>query len=465
MKEIRFFAALLLVVLFGSSSTPPVDEDGRKAAYEHYYKGNYYYGEGQYNRAVYHFQQAFDAIPEEFNFAMSLGVGLGTLGKTSDAIALLKRCRSLVFDKDPDFKQKTAMLYFFEGVSFCYGKQFSQAVAPLKAAIDMQETLGKPEVLSVMYNTLGYATLLNQGQGAHRGEDRPVHYHIRRDDLQRSLDLFKTALHYNGRNEIAGRNYHAIGDTLGIPKATFDTAYSDVEVTQYASLPNNTSQINEFADYDELVLLLDISGSMVMENVVCRGVTRFQVMKETSLFLLDQIKPETKMGIGTIGGDCDTPPKLWHRAGNLSYKDLRSTLEFLVPDGTTPLLNILVASPQLFSDNKDTKKALLLVSDGANICRMRGIDICEWSQQLQQQGITINVLTFLNADLSNSNAFAEYTCLADNTFGKVLYIDAYNCRLTPFSFQLVESVRFQVPEFQRVSCWGPAFKELWAVFP
>lgn len=467
MKMKKSFAyAIVLLLTFGLLAFAlPRPEGGRKTAYKQYYKGNYYFGEGDYKKAVSHFQQAYDALPNEFNFAMALGVGLGTTGKTHESLALFKKCRALLNDRDPEQKQKQAMISFFEGVAYCYGKMYNHSITPLKTAISLQEKIGKPRVLSVMYNTLGYATLLNQGKGAHKSQDKPMHIHLRKDDLQAAVDIFAKALKYDGSNEIAGRNYHFLGDTLDIPKATFDTARVDIEVTKYNSLPNNSSQMTEFTQYDEVVLLLDISGSMVMENVACRGVTRFQVMKETAMYLLDQMPATTKVGIGTIGGDCGTTPKLWYAVDSISTPELRTKLEFLVPDGTTPLLNILVDSPKLFSKNENSRKAILLVSDGANICKLPGIDICDWAVDLKKQNTTINVISFLNADLDNANAFAEYTCLADNTYGKVLYIDAYNCRLTPFSFQLLEAIRFRVPRFQRVNCWGKAFKDLWAVFP
>ncbi|MBK8705498.1 MAG: tetratricopeptide repeat protein [Saprospiraceae bacterium] len=169
-------------------------EEGRKGAYKHYYKGNYYYSEGRFDKAVYHFSQAYDAIPTEFNFALAYAVGLGRVGKTSDSQALLKRSINLLSDRDPEYRQKTALLYFFEGVTYTYAKQYGQAMAALKKGISVQEELGKPNALSVMYNTLGYVTFMNQGQGAHKSQDRPLHYHLRKDDLQRAYDIFKLAL-------------------------------------------------------------------------------------------------------------------------------------------------------------------------------------------------------------------------------------------------------------------------------
>jgi hypothetical protein len=188
-------------------------------------------------------------------------------------------------------------------------------------------------------------------------------------------------------------------------------------------------------------------------------------MRETALLLLENFSDSTRIGIGTIGGDCGTVPKLWHPSGTQSRDDLRWMLKFLVPDGTTPLLTILQETPSLFSDNPSTSKAIIFISDGENICRLPGVDICEWSEQLASKNITINIMTFLGASLENTNAFAEYTCLAENTFGELLYMDGNRCRLEHYRFDLVKACQFTLPALKRVNCWGPAVDDLWAIFP
>ena len=74
-------------------------------------------------------------------------------------------------------------------------------------------------------------------------------------------------------------------------------------------------------------------------------------------------------------------------------------------------------------------------------------------------------MTFLDADLNNINAFAEYTCLADKTGGKILYLDNLRCGLEYYTYNLEEECMFFIPHMERVNCWGPAVKNLWAIFP
>lgn len=286
--------------------------------------------------------------------------------------------------------------------------------------------------------------------------------------MLRAREEFERALACNADNEAARYNYTVLSDSLGLAPQAFSVEPAGAQALKsgntYNNLPDNINRALDFANYDEVVFLLDISGSMVQEKVICKGETRFKVMKETMQLILNQMDPDIPIGIGTIGGDCGTTPRLWFRTTELTRAQLRQRLEFLVPDGTTPLLTILKASPELFSESPTNSKALFLVSDGANICRAQGLDICEWVRDLPRQHITINILTFLETNFSNTNAFAEYTCLADQTQGRILYIDNYRCRLERYEFDLAETSNFRIPAFRRVACWGPAVKDLWAIF-
>ena len=169
------------------------------------------------------------------------------------------------------------------------------------------------------------------------------------------------------------------------------------------------------------------------------------------------------LGLATIDGDCGTEPVAWEPVGRLSRYDMRYRLRFLVPNGTTPLLERLKYCPELFLGADSTRKAIFLISDGANICRMGGEDVCDWAEAMAQRNITVNILTFLGASTENTDAFAEYGCLADNTGGQILYMDNYRCSYEYYGNSLIESCRLKIPGLRRVQCWGPAVKELWAV--
>ena len=457
----RLYIPLTLLVI--TSFAGPFG--GQKAAFKAHYKGMLLYGEGNYQRAVRQFEEAYHIIPGNYNFALSLSMALSRVGRATEGLSLLSKAGGLLSERDPDYLQKQAYQNFYRGMILCYAGRYGDAIRPLEESIDLQRKIGEPKLISIYNNALGYATMLNQGGGRHAQDSLGMHYHVHKRDLLRALQYFDRALTYDANNPAALYNYYLLRDTLGIEdiKDLYEKRDSGL-VSEAKALPDNSGRALQFAEYDELVFLLDISGSMVMETVPCMGSTRFAVMQETALFVLDSLPVHTQLGLGTIGGDCGTTPKAWDAVGALSRYDMRYRLRFLAPDGTTPLLERLQASPELFTNSDSTRKAIFLISDGANMCRAGGEDICGWAEELARRHITINILTFLGASYDNTNAFAEYGCLADNTGGQILYLDNYRCSYEYFGASLVESCLPKIPELRRVQCWGPAVKGLWAVF-
>ncbi len=442
---------------------------GGKEAYRNYFLGSYYFSEGSFSRAENHLQRAYQLKPEEFNFALAYALALGRQGKTAAAETLLGKSRNLLPSAHPDYYHLLSLQHFVAAMVFVYAEQYGRAIRPLRQAIQLQDDLHYPEERSIMLNALGFVEVMDQGRGSGQHGDLGEHYHVHRRDLERALDHFRLAYRADVHNASAAENYQLLMDTLNMPAEHIvedepSRPRREYVSSKYSHLPAYMQPILEFIEYDEVVLLLDISGSMVMETVTCLGSDRFQTMRETAQLLLENFSDSTAVGIGTIGGDCGTEPRLWYPVDSLSRKDLGYALQFLVPDGTTPLLTILQETPTLFSDDPATSKALIFISDGENICRMPGVDICEWTESLHGE-ITINIMTFLGASLDNSNAFAEYTCLAENTYGRVIYLDGNTCYLEHYQFDLVKACQFTLPEIQRLQCWGPAVDGLWGIFP
>ena len=465
MKTIR--VAVLLVFALCSS----MFLGGGKEAYRNYFLGSYYFAEGNFGQAEGHLRRAYQLHPEQFNFALAYALSLGQQGKTDPALEVLGKGKALLRPQHPDYAHLASLQHFVNGMIFLYGQRYGRAIQPLRKAIGFQEQLPYPEERSIMLNALGYAQVMNQGKGSGPHGGLPPHYHVHRRDLERAYASFDAAYHADVQNSQAATNRNILADTLGVPSVLVveDSVVGrdrrELKSYEYASLPANVQPLLDFVDYDEVVFLLDISGSMVMEEVTCVAEDRFNVMRETAQLLLNNFSDSTAVGIGTIGGDCGTIPKLWHPAGELSRKDLGYALRFLVPDGTTPLLTILQETPTLFTENPNTTKALIFISDGENVCRLPGVDICEWTSTLSRQRITINIMTFLGASLDNTNAFAEYTCLTENTFGRLLYLDGNRCRLEEYRFDLVKACRFDLPPLEKVQCWGESTENLWAIFP
>lgn len=460
----RYFFILMI-----SICTTVVLWAGGKEAYRNYFLGSYYYAEAQYIRAENHLQRAFKMEPEQYVFALAYALAQGRLEKTDQALATLQYARTLLSQQHPDYQHLLSLQSFVAGMIQLYGGRYREAVRPLRRAVFWQNQLTYPEERSIMLNALGYVQIMNQAASGHQRQNNHQHVHPR--DMERGLQYFRSAYRSDVQNTAAASNYQILLDSLNLPTEFIveDKVERDEEqqlnTNAYSYLPANMQPLLEFLDYEEVIFLLDISGSMVMEDVTCLATDRFKVMKETALLMLEHFADSTVVGIGTIGGDCGTVPRLWYPGDSLNRKDLRYALEFLVPDGTTPLLTILQQTPELFTTGADSEKAIVFISDGENICRQPGVDICEWSEQLRAQQITINIMTFLGTSIDNANAFAEYTCLAENTFGQVMYLDGNRCRLEHYKFDLVKACQLEIPELQRVECGGPGIERLWAIFP
>ncbi|MCB0588494.1 MAG: tetratricopeptide repeat protein, partial [Phaeodactylibacter sp.] len=312
-RIIAFFPwALILALAFFSLS--PIG--GYKVAFKAHYKGMLLYGEGHYQRAVGQFERAYSILPHNYNFGLSLAVALSRAGKATEGLVLLEKCGRLLTAKDPEYNQKLAYQQFFRGMIMMYDGRYGDAISPIKESIELQRAIGEPKLMSIYNNALGYATLLNQGGGSHAQDTLGMHYHVHKRDLLHAFRYFDRALTYDPKNSAALYNYSLIRDTLGMEdlKDFYETRDTAI-IAEGRALPENSGRALHFAEYDELLMLLDISGSMVMENVPCMGTTRFDVMQETALLVLDSLPLHTKLGLATIDGDCGTEPVAWEPVG------------------------------------------------------------------------------------------------------------------------------------------------------
>ncbi|GEM_PF-528275 len=443
---------------------PPPD----KQAYRLHYQGSLLYAEGKYRQASGHFERAYQLFPENFSFALAHGLCLGRMGEPGTAKNVLEKARRLVASNDQERQQKLALATFFLGMSYSYADRYGEALPFIRDAIAMQQNIAQKSLLSIFYNALGKAILLNQGRNAHRRNYQALHYHVHRRDMEKAFAAFESAVKADPENTIALYNYRLLADTLKVtsilPEADSTQPQRKEYKPTFINMHSTIISDLKLNNYDELVFLVDISGSMVMEKVVCYGADRFTAMKDLCLKILPEIDTSIALGIGTIGGVCDSPPDLWFASGGISRVDLRSKLRFLIPDGTTPLLTMLLRCPELFSDDPRHSKSIFLISDGANTCREGGMDICEWATTLAQKGIAVNVLTFLSTTSDNTDAFAEYLCLAENTKANIIYLDNYRCRLEPFAFDIVKTCQSKIPAMEKSTCLGPSVKGLWNVW-
>lgn len=458
----RGILIFFMVLWIPSISGYEIGYGNQQFAYRQYYLGNLAFEEEAYPRAVQYFRSAYQILPDNFTFAMAYAIGLALTEKPHQALKVIEKAFN--YSDEEEIAKSRAYLFFAEGLSKIHTGDYRGAVKSLKKTLWWSHAGQSEEIHSVVYNLLGYISVVNQGKGAHRRAGLKRHWHVHQRDLVTAQKYFQKALALDSANHSALRNYNYLAELLDSDVLRQAEGKSVQESASAYTGGGIMSGINWLESYDEIVMLLDITGSMVMEKVPCKGTTRFEVMKEMAAAVYSKIPSHIPVGLGTIDGDCGKNPKNWVKVGSLSERDFTNTLRFLIPDGTTPMIERLLRAPELFSVNAQ-KKAIFLVSDGADTCPNRKIDICKWAEEKAAEGITIHTLSYLDPNAINASAFSDYTCLADKTGGKVLYLDNYGCSNLRFSFDLVASISKSVPKLEKADCWGPSFNNLWAIFP
>ncbi len=447
--------------------------DAAKSAYKHFYLGSHYFSEGLLPRASHYFRQAYQAMPAQATFGLAYALCLGETGKAASGLAVLEQVSQRLSPGQHDYAEQRLKWQYTTAIVASRAGRRDQAKQAIRQAIAAQEYLDSSQYarLSAMYNLAGYLAVMQQESAtAHAG--LAAHIHVDLQDLERAFPFFEQAAALDSSRQDAQQNLAFLADTLGrsaavVPKAK-PIKHSlrkrpPLNMQFYPHLPDFAEELLAFGDYDELLFLLDISGSMVMEEVACTATDRFTIMREVVLYMIDGLADSTQAGLATIGGNCEEAPKWWVSTDSLNRSKLRWEVQYINPNGTTPLLTTLVKTPTLFRE-KESRKGIFFVSDGENVCKMAQLDLCEWAASLASRQITLNVLTFLDRGVGNSGAFAEYACLAERSGGQIRYLDPIACSVRPLALDWMDQIAFVLPPLERVACRRGQQTPLWAVF-
>jgi Ca-activated chloride channel family protein len=100
-----------------------------------------------------------------------------------------------------------------------------------------------------------------------------------------------------------------------------------------------------------LIVMLDVSGSM-------EG--NLPLLREASAQLFTQLRPDDLARVGSFGKEVTISPSFTHDAG-----ELRAALpSSIAPDAPTPLWRGLDEAMDAFGQERDTRRAILVLSDG-----------------------------------------------------------------------------------------------------
>lgn len=295
-------------------------------------------------------------------------------------------------------------------------------------AIELMELykIDSNSMLSSLYNNSAVSRIFYQSDGS--TDDYPL---IHRRDFEQASRYFQKAIELDPDNCTAYYNLEFSKTVLN--EIPFDTMkYDYIEVEQFLELsypdlfcilpgrPKHTTIVEKLSKYKEVVLVLDISGSM--SAIASTGQSRFNLMQEVAGGIISDLDTAVQIGIITLGQDCAVKPQYEFRVGEVDRKTLSSTVDNLRLNGATPLNRRLQEARQLFTDKKG-EKAIFLFSDGINSCNQSS-STCMLGQEIGASGINIFAFSLLLEESQYFDEYAIYDCITKASYGELIGITA-----------------------------------------
>lgn len=348
-----------------------------------------------------------------------------------------------------------AMYHYYRGISQMLDKRgwpnYKQAEKSLNLAAKSMSRSFAPDYgfFSDVENARGYLSITARGIST---DPDKKHVCIVRDEfIDMAIYHFREALMYNPENAFAQRNLDTLYAKLsmaGLPipphhyqenlvagqAVSFDSLDIDslhntanLPVLDYRLLPKNYQLIlSELSQYDEIILCMDLSGSM--DDPVGWGpeTSKFSVAQQLVLFITLQMRTNVFLGALSVGQECDIESAvLNHPIASISRQEMMMKVDAVRPYGYTPLNTRLKMTKEMFSTRRN-KKLVFLLSDGMDTCD-ENPNLCNTAAMLSNHGIDLSVFSFIYENLEDEEsrtAYSIYTCMTNPSEGKIYKITA-----------------------------------------
>lgn len=187
-----------------------------------------------------------------------------------------------------------------------------------------------------------------------------------------------------------------------------------ISFVAWASSVQATGQDIVLPEAKQLLFIIDDSESM--NEIVCDPnshlASRWDIIQECFKKWFEKIDDYTLVGAVSVGGDCLDEPRINMPVGS-DRESLRTTIQSARASGQTNLNAILQSSPDMFNENVQGSKYIVLLSDGLNTCPPL-VSSCDIARQLyRDHGIIINVAAFI----TEPGMIDEFQCIAHATGG------------------------------------------------
>lgn len=395
----------------------------------------------------------------------------------------LERFLNLYNMKNDDHNTKALKLYYQGIIHMQAGvEEFHDAYSDFhEAKYEIERSyLPDLDLWADILVACGYSKVVTRSKS---GDGKGYQFSILRvEDFVQAYPYYKKALVLDPEHDVAIKNLDTVESRITvcgkdlpiIPEFNYDIEQLKKRIHRDSIIRDSLNYINNLRSidlqhlpkqlnqmisilnqYDEIIMVMDISGSM--EDQVDWGaeITRFDVVQELSLAILKQVKEKTYIGAITVGGVCGFHPLMMSGIGQNTRFEMAGLIDSVRPEGWTPLNRILIEAGSMFS-NADNKKTVLLISDGMDSCG-EGIDLCDTAVKLHNAGIDLTVFSFLLEGTSHENNFAYriYECMTEAAEGKIFYLDQFGTvRERQKRKKREQYVDFTLPEFVNTNRYG-----------
>lgn len=437
---LKILLSLLLFVIFSCQGLLEViavqstDELAKEQKYR--YIANHAIREGMPKKALRPMKKILTHAQDPDQFLNTIARLYQEANEPAQALRFLQDWRK----NSPEMTQhKMAQFLNWEGGFALSQQQPKPALESFEVALTLlaRHNIHDDLLKASLENNRGVAELFDQGftssfDTALVGGNLKVHI----NDIHRAKAFFERSLLADPTGTVANHNLALMTKILElpsqirvkskgyIPNSFIEQINLNPEDLQAAtkSLDSNTSnqgkhswpeKYNEMftllEDKNEIVFVLDISGSMRANISKGSIVTRFESMVESVKTLVEWLPKDKKIGLLTVGGRCGEGPSVKLPVDHHNRQAIFKILKKLRPTGGTPLYDRLVSSRTLFSI-EENKKTIFLASDGLESCQ-GNLSLCKLATQLCQQGIDVTVLSLLLDRRSSFRAQGTYQCL------------------------------------------------------
>ncbi|NJL74232.1 MAG: VWA domain-containing protein [Saprospiraceae bacterium] len=257
--------------------------------------------------------------------------------------------------------------------------------------------------------------------------------------LQNAKALLEEALRYNPKCSNHRQNYNIVTTALRVQPSTIEpyeksqledgelvapsfgiSTPEESSVLFDSVLPDNMAALtDEWNNFEEVILMLDASGSM-RTMVPNTNRSRFEQGKQVANYFLDHFATKVKIGLVAVAGECGFAPKL--SSSTLQNRtDLSNLMQDVKADGHTPINDALKLVPNLFQTNAQNK-AVIFITDGIDSCDPRLT--CELTASLGANGISVHIINL--ESIVSPEEYENYLCMTVSSGGMLRYINTSN---------------------------------------